>query len=638
MSDVNFATSTEERRQEYFKHSKHTNGFDFLTYRNKIMTEDEKELGQKIIDNFEEAYRAKERAGVFRDMEVAEAYWSGEFENKTADMPSNTNIINPNIETQVADLMDQNIDIEPRPYDPSDAPYVPRVRMIGEKILEVNKMPLKMQEIARRFKKFGHGWIRVLFNPKLLEGMGCPEIESISSANIYPDPAIINTEDVNKGRYFIEAFPATIYWAEQTFGIEKASAIYPDYRPYGDNRLNKMFSDDIDTSGERYLHILYWTKYKDKNGKERLRLIQCSGCGVILKDSKKFEKEKDIAIFPTTTEVRYPYWETVDMKRENSIWGKSNASLLYSLQDNIDEFDNSILANARLVGNPKKLVTTASGIDPEKIDNTEGQVIISNTTDGIRNIEAPNMPQYIINRREQIMQSDRPIVSRVTDQQAGVKQHGVDTATESLALQQNAMKSIDATKTVLQIILADVLMYCIELAIEYWDEGMFFKDEKDEFEYFEPNQLSQIPIMIPSDKTYRDAYENQNPDKEAPKFMEKKDSNGNTMKRKIHVLLNVSVGAGIPKNKAFIYNVLNELFAKGAMGKKKYRENMEEYMGIPFDEEEQMEFTAPTQVNGTPTADVPLGQSRDVFANGGASPEALNRMENQRTGGNYNVK
>lgn len=629
MSDISYATSTEERRKEYFKHGKHTNGFDFLTYRKKIMTKDEEELGQKIIDNFEEAYRAKERAGVFHDMEVAETYWSGEFTNKTPDMICNTNFINSNIETQVADLMDQNIDIEPRPYDPSDAPYVPRIRLIADKILEVNKMPLKMQKITRRFKKFGHGWIRVLFNPDLLEGVGCPEIESISSADIYPDPAIINADDINKGRFFIEAYVATIKWAEDTFGMEKASAIYPDYRPYSD-RLNKMLSDDIDTSGERYLHILYWTKYKDKNGKERLRLIQCSGCGVILKDSMKFENEKGIAVFPDTREVRYPYWETPDMERENSIWAKSNASLLYSLQDMVDDLDNSIQENARLTGNPQKLITTQSGIDPDMTDNTAGQTVISNTADGMRYIDPPSMPAYIINRRDNIVQNDRIVVSRVSDQQAGIKQHGVDTATESLALQQNAMKSIDATKTVLQIILADVFMYCIELALEYWDDGMFFNDGKDNFEYFTPSDIKEVPQLIPADDKFKNAFLAEHPDKEPPEYMEKI-KNGKTVKKKLHVLMNVSVGAGVPKNKALMYNVINEVFGKQVMSPVKYREFMEEYVGLPFDEEEKAMMEMQQGGNGEQSGNLPMGQSRDVFAEGGVNPEALQRIENQRS-------
>ena len=628
MSDISYATTTEERRKEYFTHGKHTNGYDFLTYRKKVMTEDEEQLGQKIVKNFEEAYVAKERAGVFHDMEVAESYWSGEWTNKTPDMICNTNFINSNIETQVADLMDQNIDIEPRPYDPSDAPYVPRVRLIADKILEVNRMPLKMQRITRRFKKFGHGWIRVLFNPELLEGVGCPEIESISSANIYPDPAIIDADDVNKGRFFIEAYPATIKWAEDTFGMEKASAIYPDYRPYSDV-LNKMFSDDIDTSGERYLHILYWTKY-NKDGKERLRLIQCSGCGVILKDSMKFENEKGIGVFPDTKEVRYPYWETLDMERENSIWGKSNASLLYPLQDMVDDLDNSIQENARLCGNPQKLVTTSSGIDPEMVDNTAGQTVISNTGDGMKYIEAPSMPSYIINRRDNIVQNDRIVVSRVSDQQAGIKQHGVDTATESLALQQNAMKGIDATKTVLQIVLADVFMYCIELALEYWDDGMFFNDGKDNFEYFTPSEIREVPQLIPSSQEFKNAFLAEHPNLEPPEYMEKT-KNGKVQKKKLHVLMNVSVGAGIPKNKALMYNVINEVFGKQVMSPVKYREFMEEYIGLPFDEDEKAMVEAIQSGTGGQGGNLPMNQSRDVFAEGGVNPEALQRIENQRS-------
>lgn len=322
------------------------------------------------------------------------------------------------------------------------------------------------------------------------------------------------------------------------------------------------------------------------------------------------------------------------MERENSVWGKSNASLLYPLQDVADELDNSILSNARLVGNPKKLITTASGIDPEKIDNAEGQVIISHTADGYRTIDAPSMPQYVINRRDQIIQNERMIVSRVSDQQAGVKQHGVDTATESLALQQNSMKSVDATKTILQLILADVIMYCIELAIEYWDEDMFFENDKKDFDHFIPSQLKSIPVLQPATQVYKDAFKAINPNIEPPEYMEKTNKKGKTEKRKIHVILSVSVGAGIPKNKALMYNVINEAYAKGAMSREEYRKKLEEYIGLPYKEEdEQLTAQAETANNDAIFA----GQSRDVFSGGGVNPSALNRIEEQRTGGNYNA-
>ena len=116
--------------------------------------------------------------------------------------------------------------------------------------------------------------------------------------------------------------------------------------------------------------------------------------------------------------------------------------------------------------------------------------------------------------------------------------------------------------------------------------------------------------------------------------MEKKTKAGKTVKRKLHVILSVSVGAGIPKNKAFIYNMLNELYAKKAMSLKTYREYLEEYMGIPFDEEEQMELIPQTHTGGSNN---PIPTSNDDFKTGGVSPEALNRLEKQR-GGIENVK
>lgn len=626
-SEKMITTNVDERRREFFERSKKSSGYQFASYRYSVMTEDERKLGEKILQDFREAYNAKAAAGVFKDMEIMEAYWSGEFVNKTSDVCANTNIINTNIETQVADMMDQNIDVEPRPYDPSDAPYMTRVRRIADRILDANKMPLKVQRIMRRCKKYGSGWIKVMFNPDMLDGVGCPEITSVSTANVFPDASVFNVDDINKGRYFIEAYTASIYWAEQTFGMEKASAIYPSFKPYMQD-LNMMNTDNLDTTGENYLHILYWTKYKDKNGKEKLRLIQCSGCGVILKDSLDFEKEKNVDVFPTMEKVRYPYWVMNDMERENSVWGKTNASLLFPIQDLIDDIDNSILANARLTGNPIKLVLAQSGVDPEKIDNTEGQTVLSNVPNGITYIQPPSMPGYIVQRRDSALASERAIVSRVSDQQAGVKQSGVDTATESLALQQNAMKATDASKTVLQLILADIIMYCLQLAIEFWDDDMFFESDVDgEFDYFNPSMLAKIPVLKPADETFRRAFERANKGKEAPEYMEVEGKF-----RKIHVLMSVSVGAGLPKNKALMYNMIKETYANQAMDVNEFRELLNEYVGLP---KPPMEEGTAMPGGNTNEVQIPMSQSRDVFSTGGVNTGALNRLQQQRTGGNY---
>ncbi len=401
------------------------------------------------------------------------------------------------------------------------------------------------------------------------------------------------------------------------------------YRPYS-QKLQISDNDYIDQK-ENYMHILYWTHYTDKKGNKKLRLIQCSGCGVILKDSLDYENTKDVSIFP---DEKYPYWAINDMERENSIWGKTNASLLYPVQDIIDDLDNSILANARLNGNPMKQVLSSSGIDPEKVDNTAGQVVTSDVVNGISYVMPPEMPSYIINRRNQALQAERQIVSRVTDQQSGVKQAGVDTATESLALQQNALKAVDSTKGIFQLILADVMMYCIELAIEYWDNDMFFesKNNKGQFDYFNPSMLKNIPQMKPATEKYRKAFKIKHPDMEVPQYMEDENK-----KRKIRLILTVSVGAGLPKNKALMYNIIKESFRDGVITNEEYRKLLIEYVGLPVEEiPQQAQEAQQMSAGGNNGVVIPYTQGQNTIQ-GRVSPNTVREIQGRETGGEASV-
>ena len=104
--------------------------------------------------------------------------------------------------------------------------------------------------------------------------------------------------------------------------------------------------------------------------------------------------------------------------------------------------------NARLIGNPIKLVSTSSGIEIDKLDNTAGQVVPTNDISGIKYMDPPTMPTFIAQRRAEAIQ-ERGMISRVSDQQAGIRQSGVNTATESLNLAQAANVATDTRKAML---------------------------------------------------------------------------------------------------------------------------------------------------------------------------------------------
>ena len=232
-------------------------------YRDKLLSSDEMKEALKLIDNYREAYREKENTGLFDEMELAERYWSGDFgvPEDYDDPGSNTNIINTNIETQVASMVDQAIDIELKPYEPTDKPYVAKARMVLDRIKDVNQLPKKIEDHERKKGKFGTGIFRVMYNKKLLDGIGCPEIRVCNPAYIFPDPNIKNIEDIQDGEFIIQTLPKSLYWAEKKFGRERAWAIAPGYNPMDANMVfGEGDTPNYDITGDHYLHILYFMK------------------------------------------------------------------------------------------------------------------------------------------------------------------------------------------------------------------------------------------------------------------------------------------------------------------------------------------------------------------------------------------
>lgn len=539
-------------------------------YRQKLFGSAEMKETITMLDNFRSAYEAKDNLGLFDEMELAERYWSGDFgvPEDYDDPGSNTNIINTNVETQVASMVDQSIDIELKPYEPADKPYVKKARLILDRIKDVNHLPKKIEKHERKKCKFGTGILRVMYNKDLIDKIGCPEIKVCNPAYVYPDPNITNIEDLQEAEFIIETLPKSLYWAEEKFGKERAWAIAPGYNPIDSTFVfRENHEANYDVGGDHYLHILYWCK--TKSGK--LRLIQMSGCGIVLSDT---EEDKEYNYF--TDDGRYPYFFTIDMEREGTIWGKSICSLLFSLQDEIDDYTNMIRRNARLIGNPIKVVSVQSGIEIDKLDNTAGQVVPTNDVNGMKYLDPPNMPAFIAQRRAEAMQ-ERVIISRVSDQQAGIRQSGVNTATESLNLAQAANVATDTRKTMLQDTLNEVFKYCFELALNYWTVGMFFQDG-DEFEFFKPSDLKNIPMMKPATPQFVEKFMENNPDANPPKFML-----NNKEKRQVKFIFNIQVGAGLPTNKAVAFNYILEAYKGGLLDKQETRELLIEYIKLPVE-------------------------------------------------------
>ena len=384
----------------------------------------------------------------------------------------------------------------------------------------------------------------------------------------------------------------------------------------------KMIKDSTSLSFEDRLRGTHFNLNAQllQNGERKFRLVEMCGDGVILRDTKeaveeynkkrekqdeeelfsendknkKDKKKKDkeeLKLFPNSD---FPYFLTPDMHRENTVWGKASAELILPISDQVDEIDDNTLRNARLTGNPMALVSNSSGIDPESITNAPGQVIPTNDINGFKWQQPPNMPQYLLNRRTELMNNDRQVVSRFTDQMIGKQQSGVDTATESLALQNSGNSMIEHKKGLLQETLSEVFEYALELALINWNTTMLFRiigdNGQDDFTEFNPDKLNHVPLMIESDTEYRTDYikhwKERNKDKDISELdpNEYKYMQVDNETRKIQYDLSVSVGAGLPNNRAYRYSIVRQMYVDKALTKREYRNYMIKNLGMNIPE------------------------------------------------------
>jgi len=511
--------------------------------REDAMTKGELELARRVTNYYLSAWEDKVDRGLFDLWENIEGYWEGNPRNRRrdggqgTDPESNVNFIHSNIEGQVAQLIEQNIAVSVRPSGPSDAPYAKTVETILEWIKEKNKIKRKLDIHERRREKFGTGIFRVLFDPDALGGIGLPVIEPCNPAYVFVDPNIMDVYKINEGAFIIETLSKPVSWAVEKFGADRARLIRPNFHPSSSYVFNEGSSGN-------YIHIMAWLR---EGGK--LRLVQMSGCGVILSDS--FQNGHDSFY----ANGRYPYFFTPLYTREGSVWAKGDAELLMPLQDLVDELDDQIRINARLSGNPQRLVDIASNIDIDKWTNESGLIIPTSNINGVKYLTPPDMPDYPLKRRETALNYERQMLTRFYDNSTGYKVQGVKTATEIKSLQNQEDMVIGHKKILLQETLSEVFEYALELIKEYYTEEQPFKvGEGEKFVWFRGSDLRAVPRLI-GETTASGT-------KDATFDIE------------------ISVGAGTANNREFLFDVMSNAREDGTITPDEYRKYLADEVGV----------------------------------------------------------
>jgi hypothetical protein len=516
-------------------------------------------------------------------------------------------VFHAQIEGQVAAMVDQNIAITTRGQSPGDEQFAEWGRIGLDWTLRKNKIKTTLATISRRFLKNGLVWVKTSFDSDALDGFGLAKLTAVPLNKIFIDQKIKDPMRTQEADYIIETILQSRTYAIDTYGEDKASIL--DYGKY-DFLGNDIFYDDEMTNDdqESWTEILRWSH---KKGKLRLEIF--SGCGVLLYDSHKLGEKKDnqktakenVKSYYEHVNNKYPYHLAVCYPEEGKLYGFGDGKLLESLQDMINDLYDKIRISARpnLI-----LIDINSDIDVDDFDENSYQ---PRPYDGEASKDPVVKVEWGTVNAEfwKLLSSIHQEVQRVT-RFYGIMtggQSNADSATEAAIQQQQGSSATDHKKIIIQELLVECCEYLLGLMMGCYTEGKAFRisEDNDGYEWIDFRTFTKVPMMKPPTSSYSKEYRKRN--KETPKW-ELVTDQGKEITKKVDLDIEINIGAGLPKNKTFLWQMIEKLsqialpdkngIVKPGISWEEFRKFANDFLGLPLEDNNKLENTFTSQMPG----------------------------------------
>jgi hypothetical protein len=551
-----------------------------------VPTDKERELLETIQERYVAAYNMKQQLGLDSLWAKCQDYWSGDinFAESDDDPASETNIIQPIIESQVSDIVNGDLDILVKGAGPSDQVFAATVGQVLKWVWYHNSMTKKLDGAERDRLNLGNVVYKVYWDKDAMSGRGLPIIYPMSPDSFFPDPKVTDVDNLQDADYIIQTTWYSRRKLRELFG-EQAQFVKAE--PTGQSYDSRIFgegdyagSDNI--TNDQACLFEYWERKDDG----KLRLVYCTR-DVILADSDE-DKKDNIATIPEELN-KYPFVMILGYKKKGRLWGMGDTEQLIRVQDVINDLDDQIRMNARLMGNVQIVVGVGSGINIHKWTNKPGLKVPAKDHTAFQVVQPPYIPNYINNRREKAFY-ETELISGRSEVVEGRRSGSLRAASAILALQEAGSRRSNHKKLMLQ----DGLREVMELVLAYVKEFMtveqaFDITEKDqtEFLWFRGSDLKAIPELtfnenfLPnSDEEGRGRYKPLLDDPYVNELGEEQP--GEPLTKNAEFDLEVHIGAGMPNNKSFIYEAAVELHRENIATTEETREVLKKMLNWPI--------------------------------------------------------
>lgn len=572
-----------------------------------IQSEKERKLAVRVQELFRAAYDAKNQLGLPELWAKCDDYKHNRQNPKQSEEHpgSVTNIIHPIIESQIADLIDKPYSMEAEGREPSDDLYSDQVQKQLEFVFDRNKFRQKLNISEHDRLELGGTVIKTYFDDDALDGRGLPTFEIVSPANFFPDPKWSASHRLQECEYIIHAVPRPLSWIRRKFPKRGAHIMRETSVPYDPETFTNDKSDEVSpVSSQKALLIECYMKDDDDN----LFCVHVAN-HIILEDSREVLKGTDKEGEPKRLQRRnkFPFVYIPCYTQRGIGWGQGDVEILIPTQDLINDLDDQIRMSARKAGNPQIVVGQGAGraFDIRKWTSKEGLRIPMRDVNAWKIVPPQNVASDIPIRREKAFEEADRISGRV-DVTRGEAPGQVTAAAAIIALQQAGQKSVLHKNEMLKMGWNEVLELLYDEMIENWDEEMWIRVQGDQpdFEFIDPSVLRNIPMMIPNAA----AGENEDSLIELTDIEEITDEETGEiidvierpMTREAQFDLKLTMGNGLPTDKAFIYQTLLELAKMNIEGRpmiswQEMRDYLREEVGLPLGSDEQLQMQGQPQ-------------------------------------------
>lgn len=569
-------------------------------------TDAQTKLAQRVQTLLRASYNAKEQMDLMNNWAKCDDYKHGRvnYPQSPEHPGSNTNIIHPIIESQISDLTDKPFSTVAEGREPGDHLYSDDVQHAMDFVLEKNQFPVKLDVSEHDRTELGTTIIKVYNDDDALDGKGLPSFEIISPPNFFPDPKWTAAHLLQEGEFQIHAVPRPLSFIRRKF--EKwgkfvvRETTFP-YDPALDIPTTRTDEVEVDTSQKALLIECY---LKDKNGE--LYCVHVAN-HIVLEDSREVLKDQKDANGEQKKLQRrnqFPFVVIPCYQQRGTGWGQGDVELLIPTQDLINDLDDQIRMNARIMGNPQIVVGQGAGkgFDNRKWTNKPGLRIPMRDPNAFRVVEGRNIASDVPVRREKAFE-EANIISGRPDVNRGEAPGQVTAASAILALQQAGQKTVLHKAKMWKQGWSKVLELLYDEMIENWDEPMWVRINGNELDYkfIDPSKLRQAPVMVPNLtgegdplKKLMDSVpmldESQQPmtDETGQQIMQMQE-----MTRNAEFDLTLNIGDGLPNDKTFIYQTMVEMSNKMIEGKpvvtwQEFRDYLRDQVGMQLGNDAQV--------------------------------------------------